>query len=135
VGGGGAAVGAMVTFLGGGRVDLSPASSLGMASLGDRGGAAGLGVSSSSVSVSCCLGLGRGWSVGLAGTSSCFLGSLGLENCSLGLSAMATFMKSIHMGRAALAPVSFSPRDRRSSKPIQVPQVMEGEKPMNQASV
>ena len=44
-------------------------------------------------------------------------------------------MKSIQMGSAACAPVSFGPRLLFSSKPIHTPQVMEGEKPTNQASV
>ena len=64
-----------------------------------------------------------------------FFGALGRANSSFGRSASATFMNDIHMGSAARAPVSFSPRDCRSSKPIHVPQVMEGEKPMNHASV
>ena len=51
----------------------------------------------------------------LTGTSSCFSGCPPAGNCSSGLPAMATRMKSIHMGRAALAPVSLSPRDWRSS--------------------
>jgi hypothetical protein len=37
------------------------------------------------------------------------------------------FMNSIQMGSAALAPVSFSPRDLLSSNPIHTPQVREGE--------
>ena len=44
-------------------------------------------------------------------------------------------MKSIQTGSAANAPVSLLPKVFFSSKPIQTPQVMEGEKPMNQASV
>lgn len=56
-------------------------------------------------------------------------------NFSVSLPAMAAFMKVIQMGRAARAPVSFSPRDWRLSKPTQTPQVMLGEKPRNQASV
>jgi hypothetical protein len=48
---------------------------------------------------------------------------------------MAWRMTAIQMGSAALAPVSFSPSDWRSSNPTQTPQVMEGEKPRNQASV
>jgi hypothetical protein len=64
-----------------------------------------------------------------------FFGAPAVAKVSLGLLAMAERMKSIHMGRAARAPVSFSPRDWRLSKPIQVPQVTDGEKPTNQASV
>ena len=37
------------------------------------------------------------------------------RNCSLSLPAMACFMKVIHIGSAAFAPVSFSPRDSRLS--------------------
>ena len=36
-------------------------------------------------------------------------------NCSLSLPAMATFITLIQIGRAALAPVSLSPRDWRLS--------------------
>jgi len=38
-------------------------------------------------------------------------------------------------GSAVLAPVSFLPSDSRLSKPTQTPQVTEGEKPRNHASV
>jgi hypothetical protein len=41
----------------------------------------------------------------------------------------------IQIGKAALAPVSFSPSDSRLSNPTHTPQVIDGEKPMNQASV
>src|SRR5258705_1009824 len=51
------------------------------------------------------------------------------------LPARAIFMKSIQIGKAACAPVSFGPRDFFSSKPTQTPQVIDGEKPTNQASV
>jgi hypothetical protein len=44
-------------------------------------------------------------------------------------------MKSIHTGSAVTPPVSFLPNIFFSSKPIHTPQVMEGEKPTNQASV
>ncbi len=57
------------------------------------------------------------------------------EKRSLSFPWMAAFMKVIQMGSAARAPVSFSPRDWRLSKPTQTPQVTEGEKPRNQASV
>ena len=48
---------------------------------------------------------------------------------------MAARMKVAQMGRAARAPVSLSPRDWRLSYPTQTPQVTEGEKPRNHASV
>src|SRR5271165_5573258 len=47
----------------------------------------------------------------------------------------ATRMKSIQIGSAAAAPVSLLPSVFFSSKPTQTPQVIEGEKPTNQASV
>src|ERR1035441_9922980 len=56
-------------------------------------------------------------------------------NCSSSLPAMAARMKLIQMGSAVTAPVSLSPRDSRLSLPTQTPQVTEGEKPRNQASV
>ena len=62
-------------------------------------------------------------------------GAASPEKCSSSLPWIAAFMKVIQMGRAALAPVSFSPRDWRLSNPTQTPQVTEGEKPRNQASV
>jgi hypothetical protein len=71
----------------------------------------------------------------LNGTSSTFFGAPALAKVSSGLLAIAARMKSIHIGSAARAPVSFSPSDWRSSKPIHVPQVIDGENPMNHASV
>ena len=56
-------------------------------------------------------------------------------NCSSSLPAMAARISVIQMGRAARAPVSFSPRDSRLSYPTHTPQVTEGEKPRNHASV
>ena len=44
-------------------------------------------------------------------------------------------MKSIHIGSAAVAPVSFGPIGFFSSWPIQTPTVMFGSKPTNHASV
>jgi hypothetical protein len=64
-----------------------------------------------------------------------FFGALSAAKVSFGFSAMAARMNSDQMGSAARAPVSFSPSDWRLSYPIQVPQVTDGEKPMNQASV
>src|SRR5215469_5247649 len=49
--------------------------------------------------------------------------------------AAALFMNSIQMGNATRAPVSRGPRDFFSSYPTQTPQVIDGEKPTNQASV
>jgi len=77
--------------------------------------------------------VGAGWGSALAWRVG--LGAGSPRNLSSSLPWMAAFMKAIQMGRAALAPVSFSPRDWRLSKPTQTPQVTEGEKPMNQASV
>ena len=51
----------------------------------------------------------------LKGTSSFFCGAPAVANASFGFFAMATRMKSIHIGSAALAPVSFSPKVCRSS--------------------
>src|SRR5215831_16137916 len=51
------------------------------------------------------------------------------------VSVITTRMKSIQTGKAACAPVSFSPRVFFSSNPIHTPQVRLGEKPINQASV
>ena len=56
-------------------------------------------------------------------------------NASVSWPLIATFITSIHAGRAASAPVSFGPSVFFSSKPTQTPQVIEGEKPTNQASV
>lgn len=78
---------------------------------------------------------------GLAGITACdfrsgFLSAAGSpRNSSLSLPAIACFMNVIQMGRAALAPVSFSPRDSRLSYPTHTPHVTEGENPRNQASV
>src|SRR5664279_2587843 len=47
----------------------------------------------------------------------------------------ATRMKSIQIGNAATAPVSLLPSVFFSSKPTHTPQVIDGEKPTNQASV
>src|SRR5579871_5191288 len=47
----------------------------------------------------------------------------------------ASRMKSIQMGSAACAPVSLLPSVFFSSKPTHTPQVSEGEKPTNHASV
>src|ERR1035437_7217298 len=47
----------------------------------------------------------------------------------------ATRIKSIERGNAAATPVSLLPRFFYSSKPTHTPQVSDGEKPMNQASV
>lgn len=47
----------------------------------------------------------------------------------------AVSIKSIQIGKAALAPVSLLPRVFFSSKPTHTPQLMEGENPTNQASV
>ena len=44
-------------------------------------------------------------------------------------------MNSIQMGKAASPPDSLGPKVFFSSKPSHTPQVMEGEKPTNQASV
>jgi hypothetical protein len=56
-------------------------------------------------------------------------------NFSSSLPTIACFIKVIQMGSAACAPVSFLPSDSRLSYPIHTPQVTEGEKPMNHASV
>jgi hypothetical protein len=69
------------------------------------------------------------------GTSRVFFGAPALAKVSSGLFAIAARMKFIHIGSAARAPVSFSPNDCRSSYPIHVPQVIDGENPMNHASV
>jgi len=45
----------------------------------------------------------------LRGTSNFFCGAPAAANASFGFFAMATRMKSIHIGNAARAPVSFSP--------------------------
>ena len=50
-------------------------------------------------------------------------------------SAMYAFMKSIQIGSAATAPVSFAPSGFFSSSPTQTPTVMSGSNPMNHASV
>jgi hypothetical protein len=71
----------------------------------------------------------------LVATSNFFFGAPVVGNASSGLVAIAALIKSIHIGNAALAPVSFSPSDSRSSNPIHVPHVIDGENPMNQASV
>jgi len=71
----------------------------------------------------------------LNGTSNFFCGAPAVTNASFGLFAIAARIKSIHIGSAARAPVSFSPSGRRSSNPIHVPQVTDGENPMNHASV
>jgi hypothetical protein len=71
----------------------------------------------------------------LNGTSSFFCGAPAVTNASFGFFAIAARIKSIHIGSAARAPVSFSPKLCRSSNPIHVPQVTDGEKPMNHASV
>lgn len=74
-----------------------------------------------------------------AAPASAFAVSTGLsaspENRSFSLPAIADFINVIQIGSAALAPVSFSPSDCRLSKPTQTPQVTEGEKPKNHASV
>jgi len=57
------------------------------------------------------------------------------RNFSSLLSLIAARIQVIQMGRAARAPVSFSPKVWLVSKPTQTPQVTDGEKPMNQASV
>ncbi len=72
---------------------------------------------------------------GVSGSSSSFFGAFPSGKASSGLLAIAARMKSIHIGSAARAPVSFSPSVCRSSKPIHVPQVTDGENPMNHASV
>jgi hypothetical protein len=71
----------------------------------------------------------------LNGTSNFFCGAPAAAKASLGLFAIAAFIKSIHIGKAARAPVSFSPSVCRSSYPIHVPHVIDGENPMNHASV
>src|SRR5262249_46038497 len=83
-----------------------------------------------------CRGDAEGWGLPGADTA-CSKDELDWSprNCSSSLPWMAPRMKSIQMGRAALAPVSLSPRDCRPSKPTQTPHVTEGEKPMNHASV
>ncbi len=65
--------------------------------------------------------------VGLPGSS--------LRNISSSLPTMAARIQVTQIGRAARAPDSLSPSGWLLSKPIQTPQVMEGEKPRNQASV
>jgi len=57
------------------------------------------------------------------------------RKCSSSLPMMASFMTVIQMGSAAFAPVSLSPSDSRLSYPTQTPQVTDGEKPRNHASV
>jgi hypothetical protein len=47
----------------------------------------------------------------LNGTSSFFCGAPAVTNVSFGLLAIAARIKSIHIGSAARAPVSFSPSD------------------------
>src|ERR1043166_662842 len=59
----------------------------------------------------------------------------GARKSSVSRPVSATFMNCIQTGSAATAPVSLLPSCFFSSKPIQTPQVSEGEKPMNQASV
>src|SRR5438067_5173904 len=54
---------------------------------------------------------------------------------SSGCSTMGTRMNCSHIGRAAKAPASLLPSDFFSSKPIQTPHVIDGENPINQASV
>ncbi len=46
---------------------------------------------------------------------------------------MAWAMKSMKIGTAEAAPVSFSPSDRLSSKPTKTPTTIPGLKPTNQA--
>jgi hypothetical protein len=48
-------------------------------------------------------------------TSAVWFGTPPVANASLGLFAIAARMKSIHIGSAARAPVSFSPSDCRLS--------------------
>ena len=72
-------------------------------------------------------------SVGRSPSPRCGLG--GATNFPGSRSFSATLMKSIQTGRAAKAPVSLLPSDLFWSKPIHTPQVIEGEKPTNQASV
>jgi hypothetical protein len=45
----------------------------------------------------------------VSGTSNFFCGAPAVANASFGFFAMTTRMKSIHIGSAARAPVSFSP--------------------------
>ena len=71
----------------------------------------------------------------LTATSSTRFGAPAVANVSFGRLWIATRMKSIHIGSAARAPVSFSPSDSRVSNPIHVPHVTDGENPTNQASV
>ena len=104
---------------------------VGLACFGSFDCAVGASGSSSS-------GFGVGFATGpgpLRGTSSFFCGAPPVANTSFGFFAIAAFMKSIHIGSAARAPVSFSPSVSRLSKPIHVPQVTDGENPMNHASV
>ena len=60
-------------------------------------------------------GLAGGWAVCGGWLFSSAGASWSPMNCSSSLPAMAAFMTVIQMGRAALAPVSFSPRDWRLS--------------------
>src|SRR5215467_13715552 len=62
-------------------------------------------------------------------------GNRGPVNSSEGLFPVIRCMKSIQIGNAALAPTSPLPRVFFWSYPIQTPQVREGVKPINQASV
>src|SRR5213593_1847178 len=49
-----------------------------------------------------------------------------VSNCSIGLSLYTFCINSSHVGRAALPPVSLSPRVIFSSKPIQTPATNDG---------
>src|SRR5215471_1091700 len=62
-------------------------------------------------------------------------GSCATWNCSIGRSFKTCPIMSIHMGRAARAPVSLSPKVTFSSKPTHTPVVREGVNPRNHASV
>lgn len=105
----------------------------GSAWCGAAGGVSGVSSSSSALSSAFFGGGAASLLLCVTGTSRARFAAVG--KLSFGVRSIATFMKSIHIGSAALAPVSFSPSDCRLSYPIHTPQVTEGEKPMNQASV
>jgi hypothetical protein len=110
----------------------------GATSFAGEAGAAALGASGASGSTSSFAGSAFFTTppAGVSGTSNSFFGSPPVANASFGLLAIAAFMNSIHIGNAAFAPVSFDPSVSAGlSNPIHVPQVTEGENPINHASV